>query len=207
MIRTASLLLIAATACSTAERDSGTTPPRSLLDYLRSSQAEEIPRSAAQIVDDSDVIVTGTVAAVAEGRTVDFAEGPSHPIPMAVLEVTPTEAVKGEVGPSVYFEYIRGGASAEMLSKRLPQEQLMFFLHESLNWDSATYKSDDRSRGLPDGATLYELTSQRGLLMESNGRVTQALDPSDQQLFSGATLDDVIGEVQDLMIAEPSSTP
>jgi hypothetical protein len=61
---------------------------------------------------------------------------------------------KGEIGERVYFEYIRGGASAEQLGERLPDNPFIVFLRESRSWDSVTYTSDDRARGLPESATL-----------------------------------------------------
>jgi hypothetical protein len=56
------------------------------------------------------------ISSVAEGRNIDLVTLPGHPTQMAVIEITVRDAFEGEVGDTAYFEFIRGGASAELLA-------------------------------------------------------------------------------------------
>lgn len=176
---------------------------RTLFDYLTDTQANEVQLTTGEVFIRSLAIVKGRIGSVAEGRNIDLVAQPGHPTAMAVIEILVDEAFKGDVGEAAYFEFIRGGASAEDLGRNLPDEPIIAFLGPSDVFDDAVERADDDSRGLPEGEALFRLTTQRGLIVDAGGTATQPLEP-DNLLFPQARS---FEEVEQSVLTTLSATP
>ena len=202
--------LLCLAACTSTTKES---PPqgRTLIEYMNDTRDDYAPLSATEMTNHSEVIVRGFLSAVRDGRVADFATGPSNPTQMAVIEVTVTETIKGPEGRDhVYFEYVRGGATPERIGAHLPVDELLLFLNKP-QWDTKTYRFDEPDRGLPAGETLYSLVTQQSMLMESEGVVSQPLEPgppgSNAQLFGRISLDEAEAQIRALVTDSSKATP
>src|SRR5688572_5516299 len=99
----------------------------SLLEAIGNAEIDYQPLTASEMVAASTLIVRGHLTAVSDGRVVDYAEGASNPIAMAVVEVSVTEIIKGAVADRAHFEFIRGGLEVEQIDEHMPTEEVLLF--------------------------------------------------------------------------------
>jgi hypothetical protein len=175
----------------------------SLLEAIGNADIDYVPLTASEMVAESSLIVRGHLTGVRDGRVVDFAEGASNPVAMAVVEVSVTDVIKGAVTDRAHFEFIRGGLEVEQIDEEMPAEEVLLFLAQP-GWNADTYRFEHPRRGLPDGATLFALRTPQALLLEAGGRAYQPLEPgTSYQMFEPIPLDDVELEVRTLS-ADPA---
>jgi hypothetical protein len=167
---------------------------------IRLTSATPIPRTPAQMVSDSEVIVRGHLTGVSDGRVVDFKEGASNPMHMAVFAIAVDHVVKGPPLEVVYVEYIRGGVAVASYEEALPHNlPMLFLLRASENFPEAIYKFDFNDRGLPSGESLRTFSRPAGMITETKSGMQYPLaDESNEQLFLGGTLMEVEGDLQRL---------
>jgi hypothetical protein len=174
------------------------------LDCMKQVQSDYEPLSAEEMIDAADVIARGHLTSVREGRVLDDLSDFSSPspMPMMVMEVTTTDGIKGAAaGERVYFEEMRAACTPDEMSSGLPQDELLVFLVPSIQ-DAETHRVDFPDRGLPAGETLYVLRTPQALLLQTDGSVSQPLEP-DILLFD-ASLDAVVQAIRGVL-ALPSA--
>jgi hypothetical protein len=167
---------------------------------LNFSSVSEEPRSDDGLVDDAVLIVRGRFVGVEEGRVVDFAEGTSNPIHMAVFHFAVNETLKGPDTPTAYVEHIRGGIPVQSYRDVLPQDlPIILFLRDASGWDPPVYKIEGDETGRPQGTRLHTYLTDQGLVMEDEGGLVYPLaDDPDQEVFDEtriASLDELAQEI------------
>jgi hypothetical protein len=133
--------------------------------------AQKAFESKQQMVAASDVVVTGTVVAVEDGRTLGGQPGDPGALHTLVARVQVVGASKGTVGSYVYVELPRSMAnSVDDYRARLPNHTMTLYLvtHQRLGQPKTVGAV---GRGLPAGETLYGLTSRQGMSIEHDGQV------------------------------------
>lgn len=153
------------------------------------------------MVAKSDLIVTGQIASVADGRTIDFASGPSNPIFTSVLTVSINKVLKGDRGArTVQVEVVRAGAiSSEELADTYPSRPMVLFLSPT-TWSADTYRYAYPAGTAATGATLYSLRTPQGLVTTDSAspRLIQPLDnsvPILDQTKGPSTLDQLAHQI------------
>jgi hypothetical protein len=154
---------------------------------LNQTSVNQRTLSDRELVDSSPVIVRGVVEAVADGRTIDFASGPSHPIKTAVIRVRVLETIKGSGVDTVHFEYIRGGVTPAQLDAANTKRELLLFLKPADSWDPTVHKFDNAGKGVAAGYPLLELRSQQGLIVQADNGLEEPLTGDPAPSFDGAT--------------------
>jgi hypothetical protein len=174
-------------------------------ELLSFTRVTPIPRSPAQIVTDSQQIVIGTLAAVEDGRVIDFATGASNPLFTAVFEISIDEVIKGEQGATAYAEFVRAGISIERIRELLPEgEPMAFVLDEPFGWDTETYEFQNEGAGLPAGARLLAFSAPAGIVVETQAGLEYPLsDQPTTPVFEARTLADLGEELRSLSAVAP----
>jgi hypothetical protein len=159
----------------------------------------EVPLTDEQAVSSSSLIIRGTIDSVLDGRTIDYLEGPSHPIHTAVLKVLVSTVAKGRVGDYAYVEYIRGGIDPADLNRVKYEGELLMLLHEADDWNPEVHRFDDDGKGVATGETLYTLRTQSGLFLQAGTTIERPLAPDDPPSNHATTLDELEA---DMMVPE-----
>jgi len=161
---------------------------------LNVTSFNEVPLKVKEVVELSDVIAIGKIASVTQGRTLDFIEGASHPLQMALIELNILHGVKGKLEKTVYFEYLVGGISIDSLHKLAYADEIFVFLREDDGWNPDVYKAEYPVNHLAEGNITYSLTTQRGLIIMRDGQTFQPLEPH-LPMFSAQSFDDIIQQI------------
>jgi hypothetical protein len=188
------LAVLGLAACSSEPASSSRGD--SLLEAIGNAELDYEPLTASEMVGEATLIVRGHLTGVNDGRVVDFAEGASAPTAMAVVEVSVSEVIKGEVADRAHFEFIRGGFELDRIDQQMPNDEVLLFLAPP-GWNARTYRFEHPRRGLPEGATLFALRTPQALLVEAEGRAYQPLESgTPYQMFEPVPLDSVEQEVR-----------
>jgi hypothetical protein len=168
-------------AISLPERPSRTTTHHDIAhsdafyQLLNATSMNEPDLDGSKLIDEAALIVRGRLVSVADGRTIDFASGPSNPIHTLIFQVEVAETMKGSADKYIYVEYIRGGIPVADFDAILPDDEFVLFLRDADTWDRTVHKFVNEGRGRPESTQLYALQTQKGLMLQVAGRVVQPL--------------------------------
>lgn len=170
---------------------------------LRLSHVSPRSRTREQMIADSSLIARAKLVGVAEGRTIDFREGASHPIYTAMLHFESTRVLEGTERSSIYVEIVRGAVMASQLEDALPVDMQMVLVLQPPAWPEATYRFINERSGIPDGETLFGFVYPIGwILQTTNGIEYPLADDPDESFFSADSLDAVEEAIRDLIAAQ-----
>ena len=150
------------------------------------------PLTAIGAIEISEVIVRGTIDSISEGRSLYHNNEFSHPIHMILIKFRVSKSLKGpcETDGFVYFEYMAAGIPMDHINKNKYRNEIIVLL-KTPGWDKSSYTMIESSEGMMGEVdTLYELTTQRGLLIEEHAEIekttniTQPLEET-EPLFIG----------------------
>lgn len=164
--------------------------PHAFFSLLGMTSFNEVQLSADQAVGTASLIVRGIIESVVDGRIIDFKNGRSHPMQTAVLKVKVESVIKAAKPPGqfVYVEHIRGGVDPGALHHAKYTDPLIMLLHEADDWDTSVYRFDGQGKGVEDGAVLYTLRTQRGLLAQVGSAVEAPLQPHDPPIVEAGSI-------------------
>jgi len=170
-------------------------------DLLNATYFNEVPQTTKEVVSNSDVIAIVKVVSVRPGRVLDYRQGNSSPLRMAVLKLEVADIIKGKFVENLFMEYLVDGISPESLDVRAYDGEMLVFLRKANSWNPETYTVEFGDRGLENNATLHELTTQRGLMIMHNNGTFQPLEKDeDVRLFPQQnSFDDLIQLIQAYM--------
>lgn len=173
-----------------------------LFQALGFTHLNEVQLSTFEAIQVSDIIVRGKIVSITEGRTIQNLNGYSSPINTALIKLEVSSTLKGKPGKFVYFEYIVGGMPASYLDERKYEEDMLVLLRTT-TWPESDYRITDSPSGLMGEVdTLYQLTTQRGLMIEKHSdegiSIDQPLDDGDP-LFLGQSFDSLGKEIPALL--------
>jgi hypothetical protein len=204
--------VLLASACGTDHRGGDVDAAAQLEDpsnnhpffrLLRLSHVSPVPRTIEQMLADSTLVARAELVSVAEGRTIDFREGASHPIDMAVLHFEGTRVLKGLEQGSIYVEVIRGAVMASQLEEALPLDFEMLLVLRAPTWPEATYQFINARNGLPEGETLFGFVHPIGWMLQARNGVEYPLaDDPEEPFFSADSLDAVENVISELVAVD-----
>lgn len=112
-----------------------------------------------------------------DGPTIDFVEGPSHPLFTAIIKVAVSNITKsdvGSVGAHVYVRLYRApDISAEALEQVRPTEDVLLFLQIAPRNEEIYRYSGEPAEA--NGQPILSLVTPQGLLVEMQGKVVSPL--------------------------------
>jgi hypothetical protein len=161
-----------------------TGAPTDFFKLLNATDTNGPELSGEQLIHDAAAIVRGNFVGVEDGRLVDYAEGSSFPIHMAVFKVAISEPLKGSADQFAYVEHIRGAVPVESFRNALPvQLPIILFLREASGWDAPVYAIEGDAKGRPEGATLYTYLTESGLVVDDAGLFYPLADSPRKPMF------------------------
>ncbi len=141
------------------------------------------PQGLGALASNSQLVVTGKLLSIAEGRTLGGPKGtPSIRISTSVAEVQVESGVKGTDGRNrifVEFWHSQVVASTDLMAK-LPKTRMIFFLFDATNFMGKDYSERDvfdKGKGLPKGETLWNHWTPLGLIVETDTGLVFPLEP------------------------------
>jgi hypothetical protein len=177
--------LAALAACGKTTPDSGVAPQSTtgfahLFDQYHADY--EPAKSPAELSNWSDLVVTGTIVAVKDGRV----ESDGYRSIVMVVEADKT--LKGPASSKVYVELPNPGTrQASVYDAAAPKSaDVLLYLMDTAPLDKESPTLVDPSEGRPAGIPLYQPVNPQGVVIGDPSRVTQLLE---FRSFEGSSLE------------------
>ncbi len=146
-------------------------------------QARDIPATFDELVEQSSVIVRGSLSEIIPGRSI-VSRAAGHggsPLPTVFLKIVPTNVLKGSRDDYYLLETVASFESFRELQEEIYTQDLVFLLRPADNWliEPAISLWPAAQAEFDQGKPLYQLARRSMLFANSGtGNISSPLDPT-----------------------------